>query len=399
VRCVNIDWLEVYCIEDVGRGTVDYFRSCGYYVVERDYGTRHFKSVFTLYDNHGDPFLEVRRDVRTHDGKAHSVYPLGACNLRLVNRYCYFDDAAAIMMNFIVTHNYEFRRIYRLDLCLDFVRFDSGDIPRKVVRRIVNHTYAKVYQAGRTVRGDDRWDGCDDNYLMWGKKGSMVQTRFYNKSKEMREVHAGAGKGKPWITQAWCRCGLIDDPVSMTKTMPNGSLAEQEVWRLEFAISSSARQWYIIDGDKKEFVEHTLETYSSRENLVQAVENLIRHYFQFRIFRKGIRKYDCPEKVLFHFENDAEVYHLSNDIGLARERFTNDEMFVRRLESVVPHVTDVNEKAKLMSVINWFRSGMLTQYRDVVPPTVLLRFKAGMDSEQRKEITEEEIREIISGTW
>ena len=43
-RCVNVDWLEIYAQEDNMKYPMnaDYFRGCGYFVTEREYGTRCF---------------------------------------------------------------------------------------------------------------------------------------------------------------------------------------------------------------------------------------------------------------------------------------------------------------------------------------------------------------------
>ena len=307
-RCVNVDWLEVYCLEPSQPRDISYFSQCGYFVKDRGYGTRHMASVFTLFDTHGDPFLEVRREPRHEMGEHHAIYPDNACTLRLVNRYCYFDRACEIMQMFIVAHGYELRRIARLDLCLDFERFDSGDLPAKVIRRILTHKYAKVYQAKRTTRGEDRWDGCSDNYVAWGNPKSMVMTAFYNKSKELREVH-----DKPWIRQAWLESGLIDDTATMTRVNAKGECYSPEIWRLEFRIKSSARQWYVTDPDsERESVPHTLECYYTRVDIMHAVEFLISHYFRFKVYQEGVRKYDCPEKVLFKFHECDRHYKLVN---------------------------------------------------------------------------------------
>lgn len=57
VRCVNLDWLEVYCLEDSSRFPcdADYFRQQGYFVQERDYGTRQYAQAFCIEDEKGEP--------------------------------------------------------------------------------------------------------------------------------------------------------------------------------------------------------------------------------------------------------------------------------------------------------------------------------------------------------
>ena len=63
-RCVNIDWLEVYCLESNERFpcNADYFRSRGFIVHEREYGTRQYNEMFTLEDERRNKWLEIRRN-------------------------------------------------------------------------------------------------------------------------------------------------------------------------------------------------------------------------------------------------------------------------------------------------------------------------------------------------
>lgn len=61
-RCVNIDWLEVYALEDVTQvRDAEYFLQRGIFVMQRAYGTRVWSQMFTICDTQGDPMLEVRR--------------------------------------------------------------------------------------------------------------------------------------------------------------------------------------------------------------------------------------------------------------------------------------------------------------------------------------------------
>lgn len=309
-RCINLDWLELYCYEPLEPRDINYFERLGISVRDREYGTRHWSQVFTLVDDRGEDFLEVRRCPRAKVGEHHTILPDNACTLRLVNRYCYYDTAMPIMADFLERHGYQFRRIFRLDLCLDLVKFDSGDDPQDVMRRISRHIYAKVYQARRSIHGEDRWNACDDNSVSWGKKGSMVVTRFYNKTMELAEQ-----KDKPWIRQAWYECDLVDDPATCLLRNPDGTFIHPCVWRLEYQINSSARGWFVIDGgERTEYVEHTIEAYWNRENILQAFANLTEHYFQFRIYRQGVRKYDCKPKVLFDFGQYDKTYRLRNSL-------------------------------------------------------------------------------------
>lgn len=335
VRCINIDWLEMYCYEPREPRTPEYFERLGLSVSCRDYGTKHWSQVFTIKDEQGNDFMEVRRSPRHEHGEHHTILPDNACTLRLVNRYCYYDTAAWIMSDFIGKHGYLIRRIFRLDIALDLKVFDSGDKPESVMRRIVRHKYTKVYQSDRTVHGTDHWNDCDDNSISWGKKKSMVVTRFYNKSLELAQV-----KDKPWIRQAWYEAGLIDDPIAPIVLDKSGKVVGDAVWRLEFQINSSARGWFVAEGDhKNDYVEHTLEAYWNRPLLQQAFACLCDHYFNFRIFKRGKKKYDCEPKVFFKWSDEDTHYRLRNSLVQRNYDNTGSQAlrWIARLREMYPN--------------------------------------------------------------
>ena len=131
-RCVNLDWLEVTALEPIEQPhDADYFRACGIVVIERDYGTRVWGQMFTLEGDDHLPFIEVRRAPKS------DIIAPNIVHLRLVNRACYFDDAAKLMGEFMITHSYEFHHINRVDICMDFERFDYGDKPCDFMRRFM----------------------------------------------------------------------------------------------------------------------------------------------------------------------------------------------------------------------------------------------------------------------
>lgn len=142
VRCVNLDWLEVCCCEPIDQPhDAEYFRACGWLVVEREYGTRVWGQMFTIEGTDHLPFLEVRREPKSQ------VIAVNICHLRFVNRVCYFENAAQLMSQFIDRYGYTFHHITRVDICLDFEYFDYGDLPRDFMRRFMQGKYSKINQA------------------------------------------------------------------------------------------------------------------------------------------------------------------------------------------------------------------------------------------------------------
>ena len=327
MRCVNVDWLEVYAFEDNSRYPMnaEYFRGRGYFVNERDYGTRVYAEMFTVENKHGEPFVEVRRAPMSGNSSFTGLSEL-SCHLRLVNRACYSNSPVRDLAEFMVEHGYIFQRIFRIDVCYDFRVFDSGDDPARFLRRYIENKYSKINQCRVRVIGNDSWASFDWESVAWGAPSSMVGTKMYNKTKELKAT----GMKKPWIVQSWFASGLIDDPLNLP-----------DVWRIEFSLHSSARNWIVIeDADakrsRKRAIPHRLDLFDSRDKLWQRFEELAHHYFQFRHVeyvaqvnsgqeRKLKRKDVCREKRLFDFNKDREFYKID---GLPRLDYSNDRVNV-----------------------------------------------------------------------
>lgn len=334
MRCVNIDWLEVYCEEsnDEYPCNANYFRRHGYMVEERDYGTRVYEEMFFILDNAGERIIEVRRNPKSGDSSFTGLSQWST-HIRLCNWVCYRDDCVSLLREFLVRHSYIFHRIFRIDVCYDFTRFDSGDKPERVARRIIEKTYLKMNQGRIAVYGADNWATYDWETLSWGSPSSMVSTKFYNKTKEI----AANGNKKPYIVTQWLMAGLIDNPMSMTKRQADGTLKKTDVWRVEFSIKSKADSWLILDDIsgkrlRKKAVPHQMSLFDSRDKLWQRFQDLAFHYFRFKIVsykgvKRGVagsaldiiksererelqRKDRMPEKVLFYFNKEREFMHI-----------------------------------------------------------------------------------------
>lgn len=312
LRCVNIDWLEVHVLECASRFPLDaeFFMRDGWQVKRRDYGTRVYEQMFTLYDTHDEPFIEIRRQPKSSTDLNGVLSPFSA-HIRLTNRYCYFHDCVKLLRDFLARYDYEFRRIFRIDVCLDFERFDLGDDPQKFIRRYLSHKFSKINQCNRTTRGTDRWDGCEDNYMSWGQPKSLVSTKLYNKTLELKEAH-----DKPYIRQAWMAAGLITNPITMVKVDSKGKQYTPVIWRVEFSLHSGSAGWLVLEDcsgnkTKKKPIANTLAQWDTKEKQLQMFASLAHHYFHFKYYEKGQRKDRCRDKVLFKFDFARdEIYKL-----------------------------------------------------------------------------------------
>lgn len=334
-RCVNIDWLECYCMESVDNfpHNAEFFRAGGWQVREREYGTRQYREMFVLLDNEGLPFVEIRRNpVAGDDGRSNvGIFSEFSCHIRLSNRYCYHNDAVSLYSEFLHRYDYAVQRLYRIDICLDFEKFDSGDDPNVFIKRYLKGVYTKINQCHLSAHAMDRWNVREWNSVAWGSPASMVSTKLYDKTLELAEA-----KDKPYIRLAWQRAGLVDDFVALTKIGADGVAYNPKIWRLEFSVKSSARNWVMVEdcnGHKTKRVakEHTLATYASKELQLHAFAMLAHHYFHFKIFEDGVRKDRCRDKHLFDFGLNHEPYKLDVLLADAPKSFALD-VLQRRLE-------------------------------------------------------------------
>lgn len=353
-RCVNIDWLEIYVEESNNRFpcNADYFRKQGYFVNEREYGTRQYAEMFTIVDRDNNPLFEIRRNPMSGSSSFSGLNERSS-HIKLANWLCYRADAVNLLREFLLRNDYVFRRIFRIDVCYDFERFDSGDIPAKFARRYLERVYRKINQCKIYAIGDDSWSGFDWETLSWGNPTSMVSTKLYNKSKELK----AKGDKKPYIYASWFYYGLIDNPVRLTKKDARGKVYTPEIWRVEFSLHSAADNWLVIENndgkrERKQAVKHTLSMFDSPDKLWQRFQDLAHHYFHFKYREykdvgKGIasialeqtklhverdlkRKDRCADKVLFHWDKGhqfMQVKEVPPPNGTSRD----DKILLKRL--------------------------------------------------------------------
>lgn len=360
-RCINLDWLEVYALEDFEHFPCDaeFFRNNGYQVLERDYGTRVYKEMFTLLDWHDEPLLEIRRAPASSVARDGGIFPENACHIRLSNRTCYAADPIGILREFMVKFNYELVKIFRIDICLDFDRFDRGDDPAKFIDRYIRRKYSKINQCEIASHGVDRWDGRIWNSLSWGQPKSMVSTKIYCKSLELQQK-----KDKPYIKMAWFYSGLIDDPINLTRREPNGSVVKPNIYRVEFSIKSSAKKWFVIDratGKKGKIVfPNTLDMYDTRQKLLTVFASLANHYFHFKVYQDGVRKDRCPDKILFTFSPLDTLYKVDR-LASHTAKTKPTERLIHLLENYsTTHPNDELRRA-IKIIVNYIKNDILRE--------------------------------------
>lgn len=316
IRCVSIDWLEVYALEPTMQGKPDaeFFRT--YYNVEqRAYGTPMYQEMFTILEE-DKPFLEVRRKPYSVKGEG-GIFDPRACHLRLVNRACYVPDPVGSLRRFMLRFGYEYVSLSRIDICMDFNNFDEGDNPQKFVNDFLALKYRKINQCKIAAHGVDKWDGINFNSLKWGTNNSPISTKIYNKSLELSE-----SKDKPYIRQAWRDAGLDE-------TRP--------IWRVEFSVKSKIKNYVKLDTG--EVWPNTLSRYDDKHRLIIVFLSLASKYFHFkkRVYLDNgneQRKDRCPDKVLFRYHKD-DIGFLALQHKYEPDLSKVDKMIIKRLKQIM----------------------------------------------------------------
>lgn len=293
MKCVNIDWLEVFCSENA-LCTPEYFKSRGYNVKVRPYGTPQYSMMFSIQDEAKRDIIEIRRcpySLKSQGG----IFNENDCHIRLSNRTCYCPDPIGFLRRFLIDHGYRLKLISRIDICLDFAEFDNDMSPEFFVSEYMRgaflklhqsrlHSYGSDYEVTLAAHGNDTIKTKVWNSLSWGSKKSSVTTKMYNKSLEMRQK-----KKKHYIINKWEKAGLHPD--------------ENDIWRVEFSLSSAIKGYVRIDDG--ELLPSSLSLYDNEDKLWRAWSGCASRLFIFVDKTTATRKSRMKKIQLFNINDDV----------------------------------------------------------------------------------------------
>lgn len=340
--CVNIDWLEVFCIEPtLEPRDPTYYERLGLEVEVRNYGTPQYRQMFTVKWQKL-PFIEVRRDpysLRREGG----IFEEGACHIRLSNRFCYAYNPISLLRAFLITHGYEYRSISRIDLCCDFQEFQNHYSVQNFIKGYIRGSIWKINQPKLAAHGTDTHDDRVWNSLKWGSPASPVNTKLYNKSLELKEVQE-----KPYIRECWAKA-------EFNPALP--------VWRIEFSISSDVKGLVLSHKSGEDvWADNTLTAYDTKDKLWEMWRYYASKYFHFKKkvrTREGTfqRKDRCPDVRCFDY-NDMEF--VANPKRVTSQQAANrmDKIMLNRLKELYK-TTDLDEVREAASILEGYYSAEL----------------------------------------
>lgn len=178
--------------------------------------------------------------------------------LKIENKYLYSDCLWDQILSFYAGTAIRVCGISRVDICIDFQRFDNGDHPSAVIRDFASGKIDCLGKMrGTIVRGQS--SSSPYEYLSLGSRTSDVRVYLYNKSKELRDV-----KMKPWI--------LASDYLG-------GLSKKEDIWRLEVSLKGQSMSW--ANAWTGEDCSITLDDLRNDSYLQMVAFSLFKKYFRF----------------------------------------------------------------------------------------------------------------------
>lgn len=331
VKAINLDWLEVYCIED-GEKSAAYFKALGWSVNVREYGTPIYKEMFTLLGSNGKPFLEIRRLPYSDKSKG-GILEHGACHIRLSNRTCYLYNAVELLRTFLIKYNYTFKGISRIDIACDQLVFDSGIKPDELITDYMRGKILKSRNSNINVHGSDMAYDRNWNSIKWGSENSAVSTKLYNKTMELKQK-----SDKLYIKDCWVKEGLCDlqkvtyeyyDKKTKEKSLrskmvcvkqgtataneiPIEEAQEVNIWRVEYSIKTEGRNWVDVDneGNKLSISLSKFDTKTKQMLMFLILSNWLMNFVYYETTKTGAqkRKDRCKRVILYTAKNIEKIY-------------------------------------------------------------------------------------------
>lgn len=318
IRCINIDWLQVYGLLADEMKVVELATSAGYKIKDNDRGTRHFAKWYTLYTKCGQfQLAQICCCPFSVKGQEKGgIFIKGSATIQLCNRFCYAPNQLAILAEICTTLCFKFKSISRLDLCLDFQRFDNAMKPQTLIRGFYNSDFWKMDYA-KALGVGEQGRVYKPQTLTFSGKNSAIGVKMYNKSLEMKEVHE-----KPYIRDAWSECGLINN---------------DDVWRLEVSIKSDGRTIVNIGtGEVVKFGLRDIDTPEKRHDL-----------FFLMIDKKFVWKYNRGESSKSKAKR-IQLFNINDDVKVWKPiKLTNAHDYTKRAKTLVNALRDMLDDDKL----------------------------------------------------
>lgn len=325
--CISVDWLQVYCLNNLSDVPQVGYASCREYSSEKlDRVTPLWQEVYVIKHNN----LEVAEYCRFPRS---SALDAKGCTIKLHNRVLYSAQFIEILKQVISFLDVTYVGVTRLDLCYD-CNYLHGH--RSVHDFLFQYFVHAPYCSGHVIRNGSRrvqvnatrtqHGATTISAMRWGSKSSAVGVYCYNKSLELLEVH-----DKPWIRAAWEQSGLVNDydadgwnsldDRDRQKNINEGKTEKyikKSVWRFEISIKSEGRD--IINLSTGQLFRIDLSYLTTQDYIEKLFYVYANKYLDFResTGQSEIRNY--PKLCIFECTGNSELkpLHINKNADTGR---------------------------------------------------------------------------------
>lgn len=297
---ISLDWLSF-------TGTLNYFTNEIYHPINNGkYSSQRMEKTTPHYINIDNYYKDGMLYFTILSNPRNSFLSKNSCQVKLNNELLYSQELEIVIQE-IKECGVNFHCLTRIDICIDFLRFDSGLKPTNFIDKFLKNKYIKLGKSKLSVFGS-HYRKIEYNALNFKNKGSNISWKLYNKSLELREV-----KDKYYIRQMWTEAGYqegIDD----------------DVWRLELSLIN-------LSVNHLSFQEN-FDVFSKLEFVINPMyqQFIFNHYldssfrFKFNTHQKNISR-----------EKDVLLFHHNQTIfkRLKLNGFNRDNLYKRTITNLI----------------------------------------------------------------
>ena len=276
--------------------------------------------------------------------------------VRFDNRFLYGANLYDRVKAFLDDNGLEFHNWTRFDVCCDFHNFKFNDTrPEVFIRRYTQGEYRLLNKRRGAKRKGCVWfedgeKGIDFQTLRLGSKYSAVNTKLYNKSKELSDEH-----DKPYIRESWALNGLLtQDDIDQERKQKDG---KQDVWRLEFSINDF--KTIAVEHDEIKFAMNTLEILKD-ENVAQLWNLLREHYFVF--YRANDRDKNVSRKAKLELFDYVDTGMKLREVLQKEDTTRAHKIFIKKLLDTQAKIRANNDLKAVTWASDYIASWLVYQH-------------------------------------
>lgn len=253
----------------------------GYKIEDMEIGTKIFEKRKIIYKD------KMKIATLTYQPKSKIIHPLIG-QIQLSNEILYVGNPTEVYNNIMNGLRFEFKSFSRIDICMDIIRFESGDcqefinqiVSNQIIRLSKQSGYAP-FKGGKSIK----FTG-----ISWINKGGITAWKIYNKTQEMKDFD----NHKQYIRDKW--------------KFYNWN-CQDEVYRVELSLKNFSKI-NIVDKQNSNYLTKSFEY--MYHNITNIYSYFLNSTFKF-CFNQKKSNISRNEKYILFNMNNIEIKNYNNN--------------------------------------------------------------------------------------